>query len=80
LSSLADAELRRLAACSAALLRIAAARGYGLVSGGPEIDEDRCEDVLALVAERGLEVSQSDVDDATAQLMLEMMLDEAAAR
>lgn len=71
LSTLPDGELRRVAVGAAACLRLEAARQYGLVTGGPEVDEDRCEDVLAYARERGIAPSQDEVDDATVGIVLE---------
>lgn len=37
------------------LLLIDAARQYGLIEGGPIPDVDRCEEILRLAKERGIE-------------------------
>jgi len=39
-------EWRRACNLAVAMLRIDAARLYGLVRGGPEVDADRCADII----------------------------------
>jgi len=42
------------AAAANALLLLDAARVYGLVTGGPDVDTARCEQILAGAEERGI--------------------------
>jgi hypothetical protein len=35
-------------------LALVAARSYGLITGGPEVDEARCEEILRLGKEQGI--------------------------
>jgi hypothetical protein len=49
-----DAEWQAAVDAADFLLRLEAARAYGLVTGGPEIDVRRCEAILARGRERGV--------------------------
>ena len=52
-----------------ALLKLDAARLYGLVSGGPEIDADRCWEILHRAAElHGIEPAEDAVERLVAEL------------
>lgn len=54
ISDLTDDELRDAAVQASALILIQSAKDYGFVTGGPEIDVDRCEEAIAAARERGL--------------------------
>jgi hypothetical protein len=63
-------EWRAAAACADALLHLDAARQYGLVTGGPGVDVDRCLDLLARAKARGIEPTEAEAT-AALQLLLE---------
>jgi hypothetical protein len=70
-SYLPDDELQSAAVLARACLLIQAAKDYGFVQGGAAIDVDRCEDVLAQAAERGITVSDADAELAAIELIRE---------
>ena len=56
------AEWHVAALSAAGLLLIEDAKLYGFVTGGPDIDRDRCEEILALAGEHGITIG---IDQAT---------------
>lgn len=69
-------EPRELGALCAALLLIDDARLCGLVDGAPEVERERCEDVLSELARDGVTI---DVDEASGK-MLELLAEIGVAR
>jgi hypothetical protein len=59
-------ERRHAALLAEGHLRLEAARGYGLITGGPDVDVERCEELIAEAKAAGITYSQDDVDHATA--------------
>lgn len=45
------------------LMLIASARTYGLVRGGPAVDEERCDEILRRGAERGITPSANAIEN-----------------
>lgn len=52
------------------LLRIESARAYGLVTGGPEVDAERCEDLISRGARLGVRPCWSEAERSAALLAL----------
>lgn len=50
-------------------LDIDAARKYGLITGGPAVNVERCEEILRLAADRGIEPTEDCVERCLAELM-----------
>lgn len=71
IDGLVDEVLRELAASAAGLLLIHDARTYGLMGGGPDIDTDRCDEVMAAARERGLAPNAVDARNAAIALIAE---------
>jgi hypothetical protein len=71
-AELSDVELLEAKVLALALTQIEAARTYGLITGGPEINLERINEVLEVADERGIEASPADVDAALAQLVEQM--------
>lgn len=63
ITAMTGAELRQTAVLADACLRIEAARLYGFLEGGPPVNQDRCEEVIAYARERGLEWTEQEVTD-----------------
>ena len=57
-------QLRTGALAAEVYLLIDAAKKYGLVEGGPEINVERCEEVIAEARAAGVTYSQDEVDHA----------------
>lgn len=51
---------------------LADAKTYGFVDGGPNIDVDRCDDLLAEAARRGVVVTQAEATEAALALLGEI--------
>jgi hypothetical protein len=75
LSAISSEQLREMATLARACLLIESARAYGLITGGPAVDVDRCEEVLEHATERGVESSQDDVDAAAIGILAEVGVD-----
>lgn len=56
-----------------ALLIIDAAKAYGLVTGGPMVNIERCEDILAQGLSRGIRPRQGSAEEFTRQWNREAM-------
>jgi len=56
-----SAEWQQAVDAAYACLALDSARHYGLVTGGPSVDVERCEDILARGKSRGIEPTE-DVD------------------
>lgn len=63
------AEWREAAVFAAAALMLDSARQYGLVTGGPIVNVDRCVDVLAEAKGRGVEPTKAEIDAAVDALV-----------
>ena len=72
-------ELTYAATLAQAMLLLDSARAYGLVEGGPDVDVARCEELLAEAEDREIVVHQDDVDQAVAQIVLELTAGGAVA-
>ncbi len=66
-------EWRMAAAWAEVLLEVDSARHYGLVTGGPPINVDRCVAVCARAKARGIEALEADKDAARAALFDQMI-------
>lgn len=60
------AEWRVAVVAAAVWLRVDTARQYGLITGGPDIDVDRCVDLLERGRARGIRPTEAAVDRALA--------------
>jgi hypothetical protein len=56
-----------------ALLLIDAAKAYGLVTGGPDVNIERCEDILARGLSRGIRPRHGSAEEYTRQWNREAM-------
>lgn len=68
-SGLTDAEL---AALAEGLLRLDAARQYGLIEGGPKIDVEHCEAVLARLAREGVVPTDEQANASAIEFMAQV--------
>lgn len=66
------AEWRQAVALAEACLLLDSARQYGLVTGGPGVDAERCEDILRRGAEQGIRPTHVEVDEAIRRLLRDM--------
>lgn len=55
-------QLRRVALAAEVFLRVDAARKYGFIDGGPDVDVDRCEEAIDYAADQGVAYTQDDID------------------
>jgi hypothetical protein len=75
-------DLKTLALGASVYLAIDAARRYGLVTGGPDVDVERCEELIARAEAAGLTATREEIDAATGQALFWYMAtpeDRAAA-
>jgi hypothetical protein len=70
---------RKAVLASKALLAMESLKQYGLIEGGPEINVERCEEVIAWGDERGLEFTQEEVNGAAVAFWREWNAERAAA-
>lgn len=63
-------ELREVALAAEVCLRIEAARQYGFIVGGPAINVERCDHVLARAREHDITFSGEEIDAAIGGFML----------
>ena len=63
------AEWLEAAVTAAVCLRIDAARQYGFVEGGPEIDVARCEEILLRAKMQGIEPTEGEIEAQTRALL-----------
>lgn len=63
---------RALAALAAGCLLIESARLYGLVTGGPPIDVEQCEAVLARLAREGVVPTEDETQAAACRFIAEI--------
>lgn len=63
-----DAEFQDAVNAAEGALALASARAYGLVTGGPEINEDRCEEILAAGAARGIYPAKDAIETFVSEL------------
>lgn len=62
-------ELRTVAILAEVYLRIESARLYGLIDGGPEIDVERCEELIGMAHDAGHEWSEDEIDAAIPEVL-----------
>jgi len=62
---------RSAAALAEACVRLDAARQYGLITGGPRVNVERCLALLAAAGERGIVLTPTEIDDAVTALVRE---------
>jgi hypothetical protein len=65
----AEQELRQAALGAEVYRRIAAARDYGFIAGGPEIDVERCDEVIATAAKVGITFNEDEIAEAAAAVL-----------
>lgn len=66
-------ELRQAALLARVSLLLASARAYGFVDGGPDVDVDRCEEVIEVAREAGMEPTDDEVDAALVEFVGEVL-------
>ena len=64
-------ELRQAAVLAEALLRFDAARQYGLITGGFEVNVERCEAAIAEAKDAGVTYGEDEIDGAIVALVSE---------
>jgi len=65
-------ELEQAALSAEVLLRIHAAREYGLIEGGPDISVERCDELIARARAEGISFGPDVIDQALAHVVLEL--------
>ena len=63
---------RHVATMAAALLRIDACRQYGLITGGPIVNVNRCEALIAGARKRGIRITADAIDAAVLAIVREL--------
>lgn len=66
-----SAEWQEAVNLSQLLLHVESARAYGLVTGGPEVDTQRCEYIIAHGAQRGIRPNWSEQEREAALAALQ---------
>jgi len=74
-----DREWREAATLAEVLLDLDSARAYGLISGGPPVDVDRCVDLLKRARAHGVVTRAADVNVVTQALVGELRKAKARA-
>jgi hypothetical protein len=64
------ADLRNVALSAHAVLLIDAARQYGLIGGGPEINAERAEEIITQAARAGHRYSQEQIEQRAIELCI----------
>ena len=65
-------ELREVAILADVMLRVDAARLYGLITGGPDVDVDRCRELIAQARDAGHSWTDEELDAAIALVVTEL--------
>lgn len=63
---------RHVVTLAEVLLDVDSARRYGLITGGPEVDVARCQDILTRARQRGIVPCAEDVNAMTERFVREL--------
>lgn len=67
-----DMEPRDLAALAGAFLLLESARLYGFVDGGPDVNVDRCEQVIAFLRDQGVTATEEEIEQKVIAILAEL--------